>query len=524
MFPLFRKGDIIFIEPIDIEQISIGDIIVCQRRDRMAAHRLMKKYIDNRKIVLVTKGDTFSEFDEPLDSEDMLGKVTVIERKGRRLRINNGLYGVINTFCAKLSPYSKWIYPPLRKIKHGVYKIKVDMRPEDLLMRCCAQANIDRNQHNKIKNIIRSGLNWTYFFDKVQREGVAGLIYKSLSQVDNAKSLVPEGLWERLESSYYAIAVRNLRLYQKLVEISSFLKEKEIEFIILKGMALLNDLYSDIGLRPMYDIDILIHKQDFSLVEQTLKKLGYQNSSFYPEDFHKDDMMVDMHWDLTSLVRVRSRQRVHHIDLKELWRDSRIIEIEREGVRILSLEDMLIGLSLHFSLHHGFNGLIWAVDIAELLKKYKKDLDWKKLTEKCYRFKVRKPVYYTLWYVKEILQAQVPSQVIKEIRPQRQNFLEKAIFNLMLKGHTFENVRFLFTLFSMEGFLNRLLFLKEVSFPAPKILKGMYHISSPKLIPKYYLIHIKIIIYSALNMVSKFSLGLFRNALGRIASQKIYLK
>lgn len=122
MYPLLRKGDIIFIKPVDIKQISSGDIIVCQRGRRMAAHRLMKKYIDNGRIVLVTKGDSFSGFDELLYSEDVLGKVTAIERKGRCLRINNGLYGVINIFCAKLSPFSKWIYPPLRKIKKRMNK------------------------------------------------------------------------------------------------------------------------------------------------------------------------------------------------------------------------------------------------------------------------------------------------------------------------------------------------------------------------------------------------------------------
>ena len=120
MYPLFRKGDSIFIEPIDIKQISVGDIIVCQRGKRMVAHRLMKKYIDNGRMMLLTKGDTFPEFDEAVYSENLLGKVTVIERRGRRISINKGLYGAINIFCAKLSPFSKWIYPSLRKIKHKI--------------------------------------------------------------------------------------------------------------------------------------------------------------------------------------------------------------------------------------------------------------------------------------------------------------------------------------------------------------------------------------------------------------------
>lgn len=124
MYPLFREGDNLFIEPVDRERISIGDIIVCQRGRRMVAHRLMEKYIDNGRTMFVTKGDTFTGFDDPFFSEDVLGKVTAIERKGRRIMINEGLYGAINIFCAKLSYFSKWVYLPLRKIKHKIDNIK----------------------------------------------------------------------------------------------------------------------------------------------------------------------------------------------------------------------------------------------------------------------------------------------------------------------------------------------------------------------------------------------------------------
>lgn len=125
MYPLLRKGDNIFIEPVDVRQVLVGDIIVCQQGHRMSAHRLMKKYVDNNKrVVLVTKGDSFSEFDGSLYSEDVLGKVTTIERKGRRIMIDEGLYGAMNIFFAKLSPFNKWIYPSLRKIKHTINRIK----------------------------------------------------------------------------------------------------------------------------------------------------------------------------------------------------------------------------------------------------------------------------------------------------------------------------------------------------------------------------------------------------------------
>lgn len=136
MFPLFRKGDVIIIEPVDIEQIVLGDIIVYQREDKIFAHRLVKRYIDNGKTTFMTKGDTFSECDKPFFSEDVLGRVSATERKGQLLRINSGLYGALNSFCAKISPFSRWIYPPLRKIRRMTNRIKnryADQRPINTL-------------------------------------------------------------------------------------------------------------------------------------------------------------------------------------------------------------------------------------------------------------------------------------------------------------------------------------------------------------------------------------------------------
>jgi hypothetical protein len=126
-------------------------------------------------------------------------------------------------------------------------------------------------------------------------------VHKRLSEISSLSSIAPEVVRRRLQSSYYSIAAYNTLLYDKLNNILSCFEQAKIGVILLKGMALINTIYPDIALRPMYDIDLLIHKHDFSLVEDKLKELGYMNSSAYPEDFYKDNMMVDIHWELRSI-------------------------------------------------------------------------------------------------------------------------------------------------------------------------------------------------------------------------------
>lgn len=369
------------------------------------------------------------------------------------------------------------------------------MQTEDLLVRCFAKPNIDQGTAEKIKETLSLDLNWAYFFERARSEGVLSLVYKSLCEIDDAESILPEGIMERLKSCYYTIAARNTLLYEKLNNILTSFNQARIEVIILKGMVLAETIYSDIALRPMYDIDILIRKEDFLSVEDRLKDLGYINSVSYPEDFHKDNMMVDVHWDLMNITRVKSRGKSYRIDMDKVWRNSVFIEIPGQKIRILSPEHCLMDLCLHLTLHHGLNGLIWFVDIARLIKHYKNEIDWNKFIEDSLRYKIYKPLYYTFYYVKNILGQEIPLFVLDKLKPKRQNLLEKKIFNLILSGASLENIRFFFTLSTMENFIDRFIFLKEIVLPSPKVLSARYNISSARLVPQYYVIHLKSVLF-----------------------------
>jgi len=379
------------------------------------------------------------------------------------------------------------------------------MLAEDRLIRNLLQADINQSVSRKVKEALSPDLNWAYFFGRARSEGLLPLAYKGLAGIDYADSVVPEDIRERLHSSYYTIAARNALLYEKLNNILDSFNRMNIEAILLKGIALARTVYSDIALRPMYDIDLLIHKQDFSLVKEKLNELGYVNYPAYPEDFYNQNMMVDVHCDLTNVTRVKSRNRSYNLNIDQAWESSRLIEIEGQRVRILSPEYFLIDLCLHLTLHHGLSGLIWFVDIDRLIKYYKNEIDWRRFVDTCLRYKIYQPVYYVLSYVKEILGRQIPHSVLDELKPKRQNWLEKKVFNSILSGATLENIRFFFTLSMIELPLDRLMFLREIAFPSPRVLSAKYGISPDEPIARGYLTHFKTILSSSLKLLQKIS-------------------
>jgi hypothetical protein len=156
-------------------------------------------------------------------------------------------------------------------------------------------------------------------------------------------------------------------------------------------------------------------------------------------------------------------------------------------------------------LHHGLSGLIWFVDIARLIEYYKNEIDWNRLVDDCLRYKIYKPVYYVFSYVKEILGQEIPKFVLDGLKPKRQNLLERKVFDSILSGAALENIRFFFTLSMIEQPLDRLMFLREIALPSPKVLCAKYGISPGGSIAQGYLIHFKTILSSALKLMQKFS-------------------
>jgi len=124
MSPFIRDGEIIEIVPIDIKKIKSGDIIFYRSNSKkLVIHRVIKRILENGKIVFITKGDFSPTFDQCIHSNNVLGKVVAVKKKNRIIRFDKGLMRLLNVLWAKVSPFNPWSYPPLRIVKQWVYRI-----------------------------------------------------------------------------------------------------------------------------------------------------------------------------------------------------------------------------------------------------------------------------------------------------------------------------------------------------------------------------------------------------------------
>ncbi len=106
MRPFIRNGDILEITPVNTEEIRLGDVIFYHvGKRRMVAHRVIEKIIQNHKPIFLTKGDSNTGEEEKVHLEQVVGRVKAIERKGRKIRINEGLNRLMYIFYLKISPF-----------------------------------------------------------------------------------------------------------------------------------------------------------------------------------------------------------------------------------------------------------------------------------------------------------------------------------------------------------------------------------------------------------------------------------
>ena len=102
MYPTICNGDVITVTPLEASSVTNGDIILYQHRSGVTAHRAMriiKRSEENSRsapkgpqdrssretLKFSLRGDAALNYDSPVSSEQILGKVVSIERNGRQI-------------------------------------------------------------------------------------------------------------------------------------------------------------------------------------------------------------------------------------------------------------------------------------------------------------------------------------------------------------------------------------------------------------------------------------------------------
>src|SRR5580704_3545915 len=80
MLPAIWPHDVLSVRNVDAGEMFPGDIVVFRGSGGIIAHRLVERTTFHKQIHWVTRGDSLDGDDLALTSDDLLGRVTAVQR------------------------------------------------------------------------------------------------------------------------------------------------------------------------------------------------------------------------------------------------------------------------------------------------------------------------------------------------------------------------------------------------------------------------------------------------------------
>jgi len=381
----------------------------------------------------------------------------------------------------------------------------MNMRPEYELLLCCARTESNKDNQDRIRKLVRNGLDWDYALQMGKDHSLAPLLYHHLHR-HNLDHQIPQSTMDQLHDIYYTNLARNILLYDELSQISECFEGREIPLVVVKGLALAETVYRNVALRPMADVDLLVEKRNLPEVMKAFSKLGfeilpqekeitlkYMNELHlvkHQENIkHLPSLIVNIHWDLTAPIRFRGATKTN---TRQMIERAQPTKIANSNVLVMTPEDQILHVIYHATFQHPFIGLLQLCDVAELIKLEENELNWQSLVKRARNGRIATATHCLLTSAETLLGAPIPDWALRSLAP---NLLKRGLLNTVFGKTNFlaecptrpVAPRYLLQTLMLDKTVDTLSLLWKAAFPPPKWLAAYYDSSRSR---KLYLSHL----------------------------------
>ncbi len=359
-------------------------------------------------------------------------------------------------------------------------------------LQLCMRARWDTRALEAAESLAKDdAIDWDALCQMARAEALSPLLYRTV----RGRHLVPPAVEQNLRDEYYQTASRNTLLLHELERVLDHLTGKGIPVILLKGAALAIAIYGDIALRPMLDLDLLVHEEHVPATLQVLATLGYtcahvETHAGAAMAYENEvlltkpgiiDTPVEIHWSLFD-----SPYYQHALPMDWFWQTTRSVQVNTTPALMLSPETQILHLCGHLVLHHSSTGILWLHDIAEVIQHYREELDWAGLLARAQECNLILPLQQVLPRLTMDWGAPIPGEVLNRLHALQASPGEVRVFTRLTSERRSVAWRFWFDLMSLPGWRQRLHFAWSNLFPSPAYMQHRYRISHPVLLPLYY--------------------------------------
>lgn len=315
--------------------------------------------------------------------------------------------------------------------------------PEYQLLLCCGRTVLAERHIAAVSKLLDGHLAWPLVLELASWHRLSGLLFHNLRRSE-FNNHVPQRVMQDLEEVYYGNFARNMSYQAELGKALTALQAEGIPAIVLKGAALAEAVYQDIGLRPMVDLDIMVHEGHIDRADSVVRGLGFlprespdqqkkmrETHRHYPALVSPDQMVpIEIH---RHIVESDSP---FHFELAGFWTRARGAAIAGTQALVLAPEDQLTHLCLNCFLDRKYRSsgaLGQLCDISETILHNWDTVDWDLFNYEAHQHNLAGPIYCTLFTVKELTGTAPPGNVLKDLEPESfsvgmaQRFIEKRV-------------------------------------------------------------------------------------------------
>lgn len=155
--------------------------------------------------------------------------------------------------------------------------MKPESDPNSLSWNAFYTMSVLNPSSDRVNILIKKQVDWSSVSLISLNTGTPYILFQNLKHFGLDHHLDPNVRGKLIQAQRNAF-YRNLGLLHRLHEFMSKMEEENIKIVLLKGLSLITDTYSDIVQRTSGDMDILIDPRDFKKCLAVLEKLHYKSS------------------------------------------------------------------------------------------------------------------------------------------------------------------------------------------------------------------------------------------------------
>ena len=265
-------------------------------------------------------------------------------------------------------------------------------------------------------------LDWNLLLHLAGLHRIKSLVHQGVMKWQD-KHLVPSVVLDQLSKIHRHRSYTNLDHAKEMIQLIGLFAERGVEVIPYKGVILGQEAYGNVSLRDMSDIDLLMELSDFEVIKDVILKRDYVPSKHVPKEFeatffkqnfeYNFDLYengnrkyhVEPHW------KIGFRRWQTGLNFKDVLPLTEKRPFFGTSVNMLTPEGLLLTTCLHHGGEDRWNSLKYLCDVAAILFKLEKDLDWELLLAESDKFKVTNIVLLGIGAAKNIFDAPVPQNI-----------------------------------------------------------------------------------------------------------------